>query len=49
MSSWEETAPEAEGALSFYTTRLDDAPAAKRAWIFQENVFSRRLIHFTRD
>lgn len=40
---------EAEGEMSFYTRRLDDAPAAKRAWIFQEHVLSRRLIHFTHD
>lgn len=39
----------AKGELSFYTTRLDEAPASKRAWIFQENVLSRRLIHFARD
>ncbi|KAK7714339.1 hypothetical protein SLS64_004439, partial [Diaporthe eres] len=40
---------EAEGEMSFYTRRLDDAPAAKRAWIFQEHVLSRRLVHFTHD
>lgn len=44
-----EVALEAEGEMSFYTRRLDDAPAAKRAWIFQEHILSRRLIHFTRD
>lgn len=40
---------EAEGEVGFYTSRLDDAPAAKRAWIFQEHVLSKRLIHFTHD
>lgn len=30
---------EAEGEMSFYTRRLDDAPAAKRAWISRRTSF----------